>query len=333
MRTANHHHFLGLLAAMALLLSISARADVERKVEKSFDVRPGGWLYIDSDLGSIEVSSKAADKVEITVFQTLDVTSEKEADELLKDLKLDFVKSGNEVRVTASYDRDRIFRWNRSRMKLRFVATVPHRYNVNLKTAGGSVAVEDLEGEAISRTSGGSLTFGKISGPVKGTTSGGSINLESCKGDADVSTSGGSISIGQVEGRVAANTSGGSIRIAEARGEVNAATSGGGITVEEVLGAIEASTSGGSISATITKQPQAACRLSTSGGNVSVALAAGLKANIDASTSGGRVQSDLEIAVQGELGKSSIQGKINGGGPELYLRTSGGNITITKALP
>lgn len=328
-----HRRYRPLLAALVLLLCGIARADIERQVDKSFAVSANGWLFIDADMGSIKVSSTPEEKVQITLYQSIDASSEKEADNLLKDLKLDFIQTGNEVRVTSRYDRDRIFGWNRSRMKLRFVVTVPRRFNVDLKTSGGSVAVNELEGEVHSKTSGGSLTFGKITGPVHGKTSGGSIELESCKGKADVSTSGGGITIGAVDGQVLASTSGGSIRIAEARGSVKAATSGGSITVKEVYGEIDASTSGGSVSATITQQPQGPCRLATSGGSVNVALAADIKADINASTSGGRVASELEMMVSGEIGRSSLQGKLNGGGPELYLRTSGGNINITRTAP
>jgi len=84
------------------------------------------------------------------------------------------------------------------------------------------------------------------------------------------------------------------------------------------------------VSAGITGQPQAPCRLSTSGGSVQVRLSPEVKLDINASTSGGRVHTDFDILVRGNLTGSSLQGKLNGGGPELYLRTSGGNITIAK---
>jgi hypothetical protein len=323
-------HLVWLLVFIGLAVITPARADIERRVEKNFNVSPGGWLYIDSDLGSIKVTSGTGNEVAITVAEIMDASSEKEADRILQDLKLDFSVTGNEVRVTARYDRDRFFNWINGRLKLRFAATVPAVYNVNLKTSGGSVSVEDLEGEAISKTSGGSLTFGKIVGPVKGNTSGGSITLEGCKGKADLATSGGSIRIGRVDGNVMAGTSGGSIHIEAARGRVQASTSGGGITVDEVFGEIDASTSGGSISAKITKQPEGPCRLSTSGGSINVSLAPGIKVDLNASTSGGRVRSEIDVLVKGEMGHSSMRGQINGGGPELYLRTSGGNININK---
>jgi len=40
------------------------------------------------------------------------------------------------------------------------------------------------------------------------------------------------------------------------------------------------------------------------------------------------VMCEMPIMVQGLLGKSEVNGKINGGGPELYLRSSGGSVRI-----
>ena len=307
-----------------------AAADIESAIERQFAVKDGGLLTIDSDLGSIEVTAGASDKVVLTVHQTVDAHSPSTADKYLRDLKLDFNQAGNTVTVTARYKHDSWLKWNQRRIKLRFVAQVPALFNVDLKTAGGSISVADLQGEVISKTSGGSLKFGQITGPVSGKTSGGSITLAGCKGNAVLSTSGGSINVGRVEGEVQAKTSGGSITIEKSKGSVTASTSGGGIKVEEVYGDIDAATSGGSVSATIQEQPAAPCRLSTSGGSVNVTLAPHIKVDVDASTSGGRVRTDFEMSVQGEISRSHLTGKINGGGPLLRLRTSGGNINIHK---
>ncbi|HOT98371.1 MAG TPA: DUF4097 family beta strand repeat-containing protein [bacterium] len=332
MNSKGFNTLIAVFTCIGLAVAAQARADIERTVQKNFPVSPGGWLYIDADLGTIEVTGGTGNQVELTLLETIDAPTDKAAENILKDLHLDFTATGNEVRVSARYDRDRFFKWGNRRLKLRFTVTLPRAFNVNLKTAGGSISVAELEGEVISKTSGGSLSFGKIIGPVKGNTSGGSITLESCKGKADVATSGGSISIGRVDGDVLAATSGGSIRIESAKGRVQASTSGGGITVEEVAGEIDASTSGGSISAHITRQPAAPCRLATSGGSVNVSLAPGIKVDLNASTSGGRVRSEVDVLVKGEFGHTALRGQINGGGPELYLRTSGGNITISKAV-
>ena len=72
------------------------------------------------------------------------------------------------------------------------------------------------------------------------------------------------------------------------------------------------------------------CLLSTSGGDVSVTVDKAAAFQLDASTSGGRVRADgLTITLDGGgAGRSHLSGKVNGGGPLLKLRTSGGDIKV-----
>jgi len=96
-----------------------------------------------------------------------------------------------------------------------------------------------------------------------------------------------------------------------------------------VMGAIDASTSGGTVTAYISEQPADDCRLTTSGGGVAVTLADGIGVELDAQSSGGRVTSDFDVS-GGRSTKTSLAGAINGGGPELYLRSSGGGVKIER---
>ena len=321
-----------LIVGLLLVIPATVQADIEDSIQKSFNVSKGGTLTIDSDLGSIEVTANKNDKVNIEIFRKFDTNSQKRVEDILEDLDIDFKQTGKNVTVTTIYKRKRdgFFNWGSNRLRLRYVISVPEKYNVDLNTSGGSISVDDIEGNVDSKTSGGSLKFGNIQGPVNGKTSGGSIGLNACQGTADVKTSGGSIHIGQVDGDVDAHTSGGSITIEEAQGSVIAKTSGGSIKVEEVMGAIDARTSGGSVTAHISQQPNNNCRLSTSGGSINVYLEENIKINLDAKTSGGRVKTDFPVTIQGEIKKSQLQAEINGGGPELYLRTSGGNINLHR---
>ncbi len=141
-------------------------------------------------------------------------------------------------------------------------------------------------------------------------------------------TGGGSIDISDLEGDIVARTSGGSIKLGKITGDVKVRTSGGSIKVDEVAGLIDASTSGGSVRATLTQQPTQDSRLTTSGGSVTAYLAKGIAVDVVAKTSGGSVSS--EFKVNGYLSKRKIEGEINGGGPELYLRTSGGSVRIKE---
>jgi DUF4097 and DUF4098 domain-containing protein YvlB len=141
-------------------------------------------------------------------------------------------------------------------------------------------------------------------------------------------TGGGSISLSDLKGQVNARTSGGSIYLGKIIGDVTVKTSGGSIRVDEVAGNINAHTSGGSIKATLTQQPKSNCRLTTSGGSLTAYLDPNVAVNLSAKTSGGRVHNEFEV--NGNVSETSIEGKINGGGPELYMRTSGGSVSIKK---
>lgn len=294
----SRNYVFGILIAMSCLFTNCLTfGNIKDRITKTFPVGSGGTLAIESDIGSITVHGADIDSVEIEILLEVRTTSEKKASEILKDYDIQFNHMGNDVTIEAKYKKKglRSF-WNNvgKYLRVKFIIAVPSEYNVDLNTKGGSITVEHLHGEVLSKTSGGSLNFDNIEGNIAGKTSGGSIH----------------------------------IRLAE--GPVDAHTSGGSITVEEVIGAIKAHTSGGSVKAYLSRQPDSDCSLTTSGGSITIHLSEDLGLDVNAKTSGGRVYTDFPVSISGEISKSSMQAKMNGGGPELYLRTSGGSIYLKK---
>ncbi len=302
----------GTLVVLALLAAspVACADDPENVITRSFDVGSGGTLTVDTERGSIEVTTTSDSKVEVEITRKVPFGWARNAEEILEDFEIKFDHSGKDVSIFGESKRGLDWFGRNNRLRIHYAITVPEKYNLDLNTSGGSLHISEIKGTIYGRTSGGSIT------------------LKGSDGEADLKTSGGGIDIGQVAGHVKAHTSGGSIHLDEAGGEVDVSTSGGSIRVNEVGGAIRATTSGGSISATISKQPEKDCTLRTSGGGVTVYLAKGIKVDVNAKTSGGNVRCDMPITVQGLLGKNEVNGKINGGGPELYLRSSGGSVRI-----
>lgn len=287
--------------SLSLLLS-AAVAVAQPSLHRSFNVAPGGTLTVNADVGDIDVRPGAGG-VSVDVFRR--GTAE-------RDVEVTFDQQQNDVTVRARNEHSLgFFSWSRGD-EVRFVITVPSRYNVQLNTSGGNIQVGDLQGSARCKTSGGNIETARISGPVDARTSGGDVTVDSSSGKLDL------------------HTSGGSIKVRHAGGDLDAHTSGGSIDVDEAVGSINAETSGGSIRARFLEQPHADSRLSTSGGGISVALAPNVALDVDAHTSGGSVDSDLPVTVLGHLRESSLEGKINGGGPRLVLRSSGGGIRLRK---
>jgi hypothetical protein len=301
-------------------------------IERTLQVQPGGTLTVEASFGSIEVMTASANTVVVKVEREVRDRYSSDESRILGEHQVDISQSGNNVRVETEVSDAARDRWrddySSTPLRVEIKVTVPTTYNVDLDTAGGHIEVADLSGEVRAHTSGGHLSFGNIDGSIDADTSGGHIELRGSSGMVDVHTSGGHIEIGDVGGTVNADTSGGHITIDRAGGEVTARTSGGSIEVMEVMGTINASTSGGSVEARISEQPRGDCSLRTSGGSVKVYLAEGIALDVDAEAGWGGVSTDFPVT--GTVRKGAIRGTINGGGPELVLRTSAGGIEIRK---
>ena len=297
-----------LLASPALL-----QAKITRTVEKSFTVQPGGTLKVQTSGGDIKVLTGTGNAVKVTASERIDTDSESKADELLKDLDLSIEQQGDNVTAIAKYDRHGGWHFGSwPPVSVSFTVVVPARYNVDLGTSGGDILLESISGHARLRTSGGDLKIERVDGEVDGGTSGGNITLH--EGTANVKLT----------------TSGGDINVDRAGGEAELSTSGGNIGIKSVQGRLTASTSGGDVHASIEGALKGDCKLTTSGGDVVVAVDRNAAFDLNAHTSGGEVDAEgLTITIEkGGIRKSSLAGKVNGGGPLLHLGSSGGDIRI-----
>jgi len=271
-------------------------AKIERTVDKTFAVQPGGTLKVETAGGGIKVEPGAGDAVKVEVKERIDASTDAEADEILKHLTLTLEQQGNDVTAVARYEGERtssLFHWgNWPPVQCEFTVTVPAKYNVALKTSGGGISVGDL------------------TGTVEGRTSGGGISLEACSGDVEVHTSGGGIHLGPVGGNA------------------QVFTSGGGISIKGIAGVVKAHTSGGPIDVAFSGPLQGDCEFATSGGGITVHVNPKSDFDLDAHTSGGGVHCDLPVTVVGDVKPSRLAGKVNGGGHLLKLRSSGGGIRV-----
>ena len=304
------------------------------KIEKTYSVKSGGSLTVLSEFGAIEIQTAAQDKVEVVITKESKSKSVEAVEKMLVDFELVFEQEGSDVHIRGAFKQG-LEHWQKqlNQLEICFLVTVPQQYNVDLNTIGGSVSVADLTGDVRVRTSGGSLRFQSITGTVLGHTSGGSIEAVDVAGDVQVRTSGGSLRFGAIQGFISGRTSGGSIKVVDCSGGTNVRTSGGGIWLGGIGKNVNARTSGGSIQAAMTTQPQSECSLRTSGGQITFTLIPDVAVDLEAKASGGRVSTDfaVESTIQGKVPKNRLEGSINGGGPLLKLRTSGGNIHLQKA--
>ena len=290
-----------LLAILAVWLPASAALAAQASFDKRFNAPPGGHLTLDTDVGSVVIVGHDTHEVvihaDVSDPDHLDISAEQNS-------------SGVTVtgRVTPSSWLSWLSWLDFRSMHVRFTIDVPRDYPVQIQTAGGSIDV------------------GHLTAAVDGKTAGGGITIQDVVGSIDVHTSGGGIRAERVNGPTELRTSGGSIDIVDSSGDLDARTSGGSIDLKSIEGRVKADTSGGSIHAEV--RANRGVSLTSSGGSVTLLLPENVRASLDAKTSGGRAQSELPLSSTELDDHSHLRGAINGGGEQIFLRTSGGSILV-----
>ncbi len=313
-------------------------AATEDQLNKHFAVQPGGQLVVDVDFGAIIVNTTNSNEVVVDVWRKVSRSSKAAEESFLRESPVAATQEGNTITVRwrskegnlGNWSGWSLFSWRRNQTEVKYTLSVPAQFNARLKTAGGSITVRDLSGEVKVETSGGSLDFARVHGPLAGNTSGGSIHAEDCQGALNLTTSGGSVEIKGGGGSLNGQTSGGSVSVKEFKGPASVHSSGGGLTMENISGAINASTSGGSIHAVLLSPLPGSVRLETAGGGVTVNVPENAAFNLDAGTSGGGVSNELPMTSVDKKERNELKGAINGGGQPVQLHTSGGGIHVKK---
>jgi hypothetical protein len=288
------------VVAAVIILAITACA-AEKKLDRTFTVSPGGTLFVNTDLGTVEVTGGADRSVVVSV-----IARGSEGD--LEDFNITAEQTTGGVEVKGEMRKGLRF-WRSNNLDAVFTIKVPKEYGVKARTSGGDIGVTGVKGS------------------VNGNTSGGDVRIRDIEGQTDMRTSGGNVSVDGVTGQLHVQTSGGDVNIEGVTGAVDAGTSGGNVRISAVKGSVDAETSGGNVSVSVTGG-NAGIRAGTSGGNIEIVIPPDVGASIEASTSGGSVVCDLPLTVSGKIHESRVKGTVNGGGNPIVAKTSGGNIRI-----
>ncbi len=144
-------------------------------------------------------------------------------------------------------------------------------------------------------------------------------------------TSNGEIRVRGTSGDLTGATVNGNVEVTGVKGVVQIHTTNGEVHLASIEGSADAGTTNGAVQAELKRlTPGTAVELTTTNGDVTIALPGDLKADIDAATTNGRVRVDFPLTTQGDISSKRIRGSIAGGGTPISLRTTNGNIEITK---
>lgn len=272
--------------------------DIEDVIKESFKVRSGGTLYIEMDYGNIDVIVGSGEMVEIEMIRTVRVNSEAEARDIFDNYhEYTFEQSRGDVVIESRYAEQKSGwgRWGKkSKFKINMKIRVPAKYNVDFETGAGNIEIGDISGEINGKTGAGNIFIGAVDGYVDITSGAGNIEV-----------------IGVTD-------------------KVDVHTGAGNIELKEVTGFVRANTGAGNITASINSQPESDSKLETGAGNVTVFLSKNAGVFVDARASMGSASCDYPLAIKGKWMSKSFEGEVNGGGPDLYMRSGVGNVTLRE---
>ena len=295
-------------------MTLAVRADIERTVEKSFGVRPGGTLRVETHGADINVVQSTDPVVKVVARERIRASTEAKADRLLAGLTMAIEQRGNEVTAFAKYGRAilGVPMGSRSAVTVEFVVTAPAGTTLVLHTAEGKIVVGDFTGDVTVRTTAGDIVLGKIDGEVDARTTGGSIALDEGRRVVKLVAGGGNISVGR------------------AVGPAQFSTTGGDIGVAAVESSIQATAKGGNVRVVISGQLNSDSKLKASGGSIKVDCDRRLAFRLDASAGGGRVDAPALNLTGQKTNRSHswLKGTVNEGGPLLTLQASGDDIVV-----
>jgi DUF4097 and DUF4098 domain-containing protein YvlB len=313
------------LDAFALILGVVSVAPAfadSFRLDKKFDLEAGDRFVLVSEVGRVQLRGIAGRQA------TIAVTSDRTDLAARYDFRFD--QGAGRLKMVAERKDKGLLSWfqKAGQNDVVIVIEVPRGTPVELDSAGGGIDLAALDATVKARSSGGGVKVADIHGDVALSSSGGGVEVRSVHGAARLESSGGNVRGESIDGGVNADSSGGSVTLDNVSGDIQVSCSGGGVEIDEAGGRVKAGSSGGPVRVAFAAGNSKGGDIDSSGGGVATTLDRTASVEVDAVSSGGPVHCDLPVTMEGRVGSDRLQGRLNGGGALLRLRSSGGGITI-----
>jgi DUF4097 and DUF4098 domain-containing protein YvlB len=295
------------LICIALLLPLFSFMYSQENIQREFKTTAGKKLEMDLKTGgAIHVTGWDRDLVSVKV-QGIEQSHPTP--------KIDFEERSSGIVITSRFPGSS---HDNTHSDLDFEVQVPRKYDLNLETMGGDLAIQGVEGSMTGRTMGGALELNGLKGNLDLVTMGGKITLKESDVNGQVKTMGGKVLVDHVSGNVKATTQGGDITQRyvsssahdKPTGEVKISSMGGDINVDDAPAGADVNTMGGDVHVRSAKDY---VKAKTMGGNIEIESVDG---RVTATTMGG----DIEVTMVGDPSR---------GDRSVSLQSMGGEVTLT----
>ncbi|MBI5710239.1 MAG: DUF4097 family beta strand repeat protein [Candidatus Eisenbacteria bacterium] len=161
-------------------------------------------------------------------------------------------------------------------------------------------------------------------------TGDGNITVAPLAGNIRLHTGDGDMDADRLSGTLELTTGDGHVRARGLDGALRAHAGDGPMEIEGRFEGLEVGTGDGSVVVTASEGSRlaAAWEMESGDGRLVLRIPRTLKADLDIHTGDGRIDVELPLEVAGTFGRSTVRGRLNGGGPPLRMRSGDGAIRI-----
>jgi DUF4097 and DUF4098 domain-containing protein YvlB len=304
-----------ILRLVILALSAGPLHAAERDIVRTFTVGPECSVTIDTYRGAISVQEGDSLEVRVAVHLEIGADTEAETESVMRGLQLAWSANEKGVSVVARHPAETRARFvwaDKHQIEPTFRVTVPRTCNLNLKTITGMISVGTVVGHLQAHAENGDVFLRQVGGSVDASTQFGDLVVSRCVGSLVGRVLQGTIRVGTMAGPCDLKNSSGDV-------EVMTAKAGGHIYAEA-----------GTATIAVPHDLEGDLDVRTSGGGIALKVDPASRVTIDATTAVfAQIQNYLPLAVdRGAVGKRHLVGRLNGGGANVRLHASGGDVTL-----
>ncbi len=317
--------FISILCFSVCLFAVDHEIkDIEKK---TFQVKPGGKLYLYNQDGKVEIESWNKNEVEVIVTKRVRDRNRDREEELMEDIEITYRHSGDDVdiRNRTFEGRNRfnidVFGSGRSRyIIVDFEIKVPENYNIELVNDDGNVDLKNLTGEISVEMDDGDTWLNNItSDDMEINVDDGDVFFENVKKASEKSV----FTVECDDGRVTfdnCEAASVDIRNDDGRIEMN------DLKLTKLFAIVDDC----DIKGDIIPVGKIEVDIRTDDGDVEIYLPGDISAYFDLSSNGGRIRTDFDVEVERRDGRSWVRERVGGGESEIRIDVEDGYISVKR---
>ncbi len=149
------------------------RAEYEKTNKLDAPLAPGSTLSLENDVGSITIEGQDVTNCSVTATITAKAPSEKEAQELAEQVKIELEQDGNTLTVKTTRPRNK----RRRSISISFDITVPKQTALQVSSDVGEIRISNITEKIKAQTDVGKISCREISGDIDLQADVGKVNV------------------------------------------------------------------------------------------------------------------------------------------------------------